>query len=78
MIRKFLYDKNTGKMIEVSMADRPKRKSPHIMGDIEPYHVRGPEYGKLISSRSQHREYLRKHNLIEVGTEKDYVTGKKR
>jgi hypothetical protein len=78
MIRKYRYDKNTGKMVEVDMTNRPKRTAPHVMGDIEPYHARGPEYGKLISSRSQHREYLRRHNLIEVGNEKDYITGKKR
>ena len=44
----------------------------HILPDIQPYQAAGPEYGKWITSRSQHREYLRKHNLIEVGNERRY------
>jgi hypothetical protein len=46
------------------------------MGDIDPYKAIGPEYGKMITSRSKHREYLKKHNLIEVGNEYRAITGK--
>ena len=55
----------------------PKKKeaskqSHHIMPDIEPYQAVGPEQGTVISSRSKEREYLRKHNLQQVGNEKEY------
>ena len=73
--RKFVYDKETGKMVEVSGAVRPSRKGPYIIEDIKPYKAVGPEYGKMITSRSHHREYLKKHNLIEVGNEKKYFNG---
>lgn len=74
-VRKFVYDKETGKMVEISGAVRPSQKSAYIIGDIEPYKAVGPEYGKVITSRSRHREYLRKHNLVEVGNEKKYFDG---
>ena len=76
--RKFVYDKETAKMVEVTDAVRPPRKGPHIIGDIEPYQAVGPEFGKVISSRSHHREYLRQHNLIEVGNERKYFDGKEK
>lgn len=76
MKRTFRYDKDSGRMIEVTGESRLVR-TLHVMEDIKPYRAVGPEFGKPITSRSQHREYLRKHNLIEVGDQKDYVTGKK-
>ena len=76
MIRKFRYDQNTGKLVEVTGGVARKRTGPHVISDIEPYQVMGPEYGKVITSRSKHREYLRKHDLIEVGTEYAAITGK--
>jgi len=72
--RKYRYDKNTGRMVAVIPSTR-KPRAFHVMDDIKPYHVVGPEYGKLIGSRSQHREYLRKHDLIEVGNERKYFDG---
>lgn len=78
MIRKYRYDQKLGRVVEVTQEVTPERKSPHIMGDIKPYQVVGPEFGKMITSRSQHREYLRKHNLLEVGNEKAYFDGTKK
>jgi hypothetical protein len=72
---KYRYDKKTGKMVEITHTVSGPRTSPHIIDDIEPYRVVGPEQGKLITSRSKHREYLRKHNLIEVGNERKYFDG---
>ena len=74
MKRKFRYSQKLGKMVEVTYEERPERKSAYVMDDLKPYQVVGPEYGKVIGSRSQHREYLRKHNLIEVGNERKYFT----
>lgn len=52
---------------------KPKKKTHHIMPDIEPYKViAGDRAGQYITSRSEHREYLRRNDFIEVGNEKDY------
>lgn len=58
--------------IDGKMVEKPKVKPRtfHVMSDIDEYRVVGPEYGKLITSRPKHREYLRKHSLIEVGNER--------
>ena len=76
--RTYRYDKETGRMVEVTNERRPLNRSAHVIGDIEPYQAVGPEYGKVITSRSHHREYLRQHNLIEVGNEKKYFDGTKK
>jgi hypothetical protein len=60
-------------MVEItSEARAPARTAPYVFGDIEPYQAVGPEYGRVISSRSHHREYLKRHNLTEVGNERKY------
>lgn len=38
-----------------------------VMPDIQPY--RAVVDGSTISSRAQHREYLKRHGLVEVGNE---------
>ena len=53
----------------------PTSQSHTVIGDIEPYKaVTGDMEGKWITSRSQHREFLRRNNLVEVGNEKSYMT----
>jgi|GEM_PF-5025255 len=42
--------------------------APMIAPDIQPY--RATVTGELIGSRSAHREYLKRHDLVEVGNEK--------
>lgn len=41
---------------------------PMVIRDIEPY--RNMINGQMISSRSEHRELLRRHNCVEVGNER--------
>lgn len=72
--RTFRYCKDTGKMVEVTNEVR-KISTLHFMADLKPYQVVGPEYGKWINGRSQHRQYLRKHDLTEVGNERKYIIG---
>jgi len=50
--------------------------APQILADIKPY--KSVVTGKMITSRSAHRNYLKDNNLTEVGNEKppwmdDYV-----
>jgi len=42
--------------------------APMIAADIRPY--RSVVTGEQIDGRSQHREHLRKHHLVEIGSEK--------
>ena len=64
-----------GKLVEKVKSIPPKFH--HVMSDIKDYRVVGPEYGKVITSRSRHREYLKKHNLIEVGNERGSIGNKR-
>lgn len=55
--------------LELVKAERySSNRGPNVMGDISPYN--SIITGELITSRSKHREHLRKHNCIEVGSEK--------
>lgn len=42
--------------------------APMVAADIQPY--RSMCDGSMITSRSQHREHLRRHGVIEIGNEK--------
>ena len=50
-----LYEKGT----------EPLSDAHHVMPDIQPY--RSMVDGSMITSRSQHREHLRRHGCVEVG-----------
>lgn len=42
--------------------------APHVMADIQPYQSMCD--GSWITSRSQHRDHLKAHGVIEIGNEK--------
>ncbi len=42
----------------------------YVIADIQPYQSQAT--GEMITSRSQHREHLKRHGLIEIGNEIDY------
>ena len=49
-------------------------KAHYIQPDLEPYvAVSGDMAGKVIRSRREHREFLRRNNFEEVGNEKAYM-----
>jgi hypothetical protein len=47
--------------------------APAVIGDIQPYQAMGVDVATgtapVIRSRSEHRDYLRRNNYIEVGNE---------
>ena len=48
----------------------PEPKGPMVMNDMAPYECKsGDMAGKWITSRSQHRAFLQRNNLVEVGNE---------
>jgi len=63
----FVY--RDGKLVEKSEASRKAGLS--IMRDIEPYQNM-KDWG-WITSRSQHREFLRRNNFVEVGNEQNHL-----
>jgi hypothetical protein len=43
------------------------KRSYGVIGDIEPY--KSPIDGKMVTSRSKHRDHMRQHGVIEMGNE---------
>lgn len=75
MRRKFVQ--RNGELVEVSLDYKPEPKAevPHVIQDIKPY--RSMIDGKLITSRSHHREHLRAHGCVEVGNDSSLSRGRK-
>lgn len=70
----YWYDPEIGKVVELT-GEVPRRQrtvnSPvgfQIMPDIEPYRDVAID-GEMVTSRSQRREKLKRHGMIEVGNE---------
>ena len=61
----YIYDADSGELIEKPEASREAGLS--VMRDIEPY--QNMKDRGWITSRSQHREFLRRNNFVEVGNE---------
>lgn len=51
----------------------PQRLTPLIIGDIQPYRAMGTDVATgtapMITSRSEHREFLRRNNYVELGND---------
>ena len=63
----FVY--RDGELVEKTQANR--NAGHNIMRDIEPYQNM-KDFG-WITSRSQHREFLRRNNFVEVGNEQNHL-----
>ena len=79
MRKRYRYDSQTKTVLPLEewleKYGEPVEKSHHIIGEFQPYQpVTGDMEGKWITSRKQHREFLRRNNLVEVGNEKSYFT----
>jgi hypothetical protein len=60
------YVYRDGKIVE--KGSQEDTKYHYVVRDIEPY--QSMIDGRMITSRSQHREHLRDNNCIEIGNEK--------
>lgn len=67
MRKSYVQDPVTLELIPKEEYYRPRPQVHHIMPDIQGY--RSMASGEYITSRSRHREELRRHGLIEVGNE---------
>lgn len=73
--RRYIQDRETGELIEVGECYNITPSSgPFIQGDIQPY--QSMVDGRMVTSRSQHRNQLRQHGLIEIGNETRYLKSK--
>jgi hypothetical protein len=69
MRQRYIQDRETLQLVPVD-ADyiaEPKASGMLLIPDIQPY--RSMQTGEMIQGRMQHREHLRRHNLIEIGNE---------
>lgn len=65
-----------GELVPADEAAARQVDAPFIQPDIEPYQSMAT--GEMISSRSQHREHLKAHGLIEIGNETKYLQPKQK
>ena len=63
------YVYRDGELVEKSEA--AQKGGLNIMRDIEPYQNM-KDFG-WITSRSQHREFLRRNNFVEIGNEQNHL-----
>lgn len=64
----FVQDPKTGKLVpKDEFVDSSDTSAPYVIGDIQPY--QSMQTGEMITSRSHHKEHLRRHGLIEIGNE---------
>lgn len=72
MRKSYVWDPHQKKLVPKGTQTRGPDEGPSyfIQGDIEPYKAIGGDMaGKWITSRSQHREFLKRNGFIEVGNE---------
>ncbi len=64
----FVQDPKTGRLVpKDEFVAPPSDSAPYVLGDIQPY--QSMQTGEMITSRSHHREHLRRHGLVEIGNE---------
>ena len=71
ILAKFENEEITFLRENYSAPERSDLPTPMILRDIEPY--QNMVNGKMINSRSEHRAFLREHNLTEIGNETKYL-----
>jgi hypothetical protein len=68
--KRYIQDPVTHQLVpEEEWAGPSSSQATYIAPDIQPY--RSTITGEMITSRSQHREHLKRHNCFEIGNEVD-------
>lgn len=65
----YIVDKN-GRLVQKGYK-KTLKSGPCLIKDIDPY--KAITNGEYIGSRRQHREYLKRNGLIEVGNESNFI-----
>lgn len=70
MRKSYVQDPVTGKLIpKDEYCDSKFSGAPYIIPDINPY--KSMVDGSMVMGRAQHREHLKRHNVVEVGNSFD-------
>lgn len=77
-MKRFRYDPESKSVIPIdewlAKYGSQTQLTHHIIPDIQPYvAVAGDRAGKVIGSRREHKEFLRRNGFEEVGNEKSYM-----
>lgn len=72
----FVWDSEKGEMVPKSEYHSRYTRSTMILPDIQPY--KSMATGEMIGGRSQHREHMKRHNLIEIGNETKYLKNERK
>ena len=70
MRTRYIYDSKLGKLVPAAEYYATPT-TPMVMDDIEPY--KNMIDGRMITSRSQHRELLKQHGCVEIGNEVQHL-----
>ena len=65
---RYVYDYERMCVVRAGERKRDVARLHNVMSDIEPYRNVAVD-GKYVTSRSEHREMLRRNGLIEIGNE---------
>lgn len=66
--QRFIQDPVTHELIPADeWYSRPDPSAPFVIPDISPY--KSMATGEMVTSRSAHREHLKRHGLVEIGNE---------
>lgn len=73
---KFIWDDKDKKFVPEAEFYSQSPSTHYVMGDIQPY--QSMVTGERVESRSRHREILREHRMVEIGTETQHLKLKPR
>ena len=71
MRKRYIQDPETGELIPRDEYVPKSSTNYYVMPDIQPY--KSMVTGEMITSRSRHRDHLKRHNVIEVGNEINHM-----
>ncbi len=69
MRQRFIQHPETLELIPAEEYVAPGNTGPFIQADYQPY--KSMVTGEMIEGRAAHREHLKRHNVVEVGTAYD-------
>jgi hypothetical protein len=64
----WVYDREKKDLVPRDEYHGSRGVGVHVIGDIDPY--KSIVTGEVVGGRRQHREHMKAHGLVEVGTEK--------
>lgn len=76
MRKRWIWDKATMALVPIEDYEARPSAGFFVMGDAQPY--RSMVTGEMVEGRAQHREHLKRHDLVEIGDAWDKTPPKPR